>query len=41
VGGLDLQIVVQPFERIERIEPIELFLELWAKKNRRTFDTAV
>jgi hypothetical protein len=38
VGGLDLQIVVQPFERIE---PFEHFLELWAKKNRHTFNMTV
>jgi hypothetical protein len=32
VGGRDLQIVVQPFEPIERIEPFEHFLEMGAKK---------
>jgi hypothetical protein len=32
VGGRDLQIVVQPFEPIERIEPFEHFLGMGLKK---------
>jgi len=41
VSGIDLQIVVQPFEPIEHIEPFEHFLGKGAKKTAVLLNTAV